>query len=147
MPQNTNTLPLRWRKCRCRLQNQPKLLILLSIHIGSRLPLCLRKNEKGKRSCFSRSIFWTIFPTMTFIFFSNIILFVSVGHFPAGSSSVKIKATYWRIPIDPFWFGLWAGNNFLFPSSSAGTICCLLIFSRFSSVQHHVNFQKQGGQI
>ena len=110
---------------RCRLQNQPKLLILLSIHIGSRLPLCLRKNEKGKRSCFSRSIFWTIFPTMTFIFFPNIILFVSVGHFSAGSSSVKIKATYWRITIDPFWFGLWAGNNFLFPSSSAGTISVL----------------------
>ena len=64
---------------RCRLQNQPKPLILLSIHIGSRLPLCSRKNGKCKRSCFSRSIFWTIFPTMTFIFFSNIILFVSVN--------------------------------------------------------------------
>ena len=110
---------------RCRLQNQPKLLILLSIHIGSRLPLCSRKNGKCNRSCFSRSIFWTIFPTMTFIFFPNIILFVSVGHFSAGSSSVKIKATYWRIPIDPFWFGLWAGNNFLFLSSSAGTISVL----------------------
>ena len=136
---------------RCRLQNQPKLLILLSIHIGSRLPLCSRKNGKCKRSCFSRSIFWTIFPTMTFIFFPNIILFVSVGHFPAGSSSVKIKATYWRIPIDPFWFGLWAGNNFLFSffvcRNHFCIICYLLIFSRFSSVQHHVNFQKQGGQI
>ena len=66
---------------RCRLQNQPKPLILLSIHIGSRLPLCSRKNGNCNRSCFSRSVFWTIFPTMTFIFFPNIILFVSVGHF------------------------------------------------------------------
>ena len=57
-----------------------------------------------------------------YFFFPNIILFVSVGHFPAGLSSVKIKGTYWRIPIDPFWFGLWAGNNFLFLSSSAETI-------------------------
>ena len=53
---------------RCRLQKSAKAFDLkLSIHIGSRLPLWLRKNEKGKRSCFS--IFCTIFPTMTFVFF------------------------------------------------------------------------------
>ena len=98
----------------------------LTLHSHWLTPTTLFKKEwKKKKSCFSRSIFWTIFPTMTFIFFPNIILFVSVRHFSAGSSSVKIKATYWRIPIDPFWFGLWAGNNFLFPSSSAGTISVL----------------------
>ena len=47
------------------------------------------------------------------------------GHFPAGSSSVEIKATCWRIPIDPFQFDLWTGNNFLFLSSSAETISVL----------------------
>ena len=89
---------------RCRLQNQPKLLILLSIHIGSRLPLCLRKNEKGQKIVLFKVNFLDNFSHNDFYFFSNIILFVSVGHFSAGSSSVKIKATYWRIPIDPFWF-------------------------------------------
>ena len=108
---------------RCRLPNQPKPLILLSIHIGSRLPLCSRKNGKCNRSCFSRSIFWTIFPTMTFIFFPNIILFVSVGHFSAGSSSVKIKATYWRIPIGlsttPCKFSKAGRSNIVIPQTNS----------------------------
>ena len=35
------------------------------------------------------------------------------GHFPAGSSSVEIKATCWGIPIDLFWFCLWLEPIFI----------------------------------
>ena len=108
---------------RCRLQNQPKLLILLSIHIGSRLPLCSRKNGKCKRSCFSRSIFWTIFPTMTFIFFSQYHSVCQRWTFFRRVIISKIKATYWRIPIGlsttPCKFSKAGRSNIVIPQTNS----------------------------
>ena len=98
----------------------------LTLHSHWLTPTTLFEKEwKRQKIVLFKVNFLDDFSHNDFYFFSNIILFVSVGHFSAGSSSVKIKATYWRIPIDPFWFGLWAGNNFLFLSSSAGTISVL----------------------
>ena len=122
---------------RCRLQNQPKPLILLSIHIGSRLPLCSRKNGKCKRSCFSRSIFWTIFPTMTFIFFSQyhsvcqrwtffrrVIISKNQGDLLENTNwSFLVRSLGWKQFFISFFV---CRNHFCI-------ICYLLIFSRFSS--------------
>ena len=98
----------------------------LTLHSHWLTPTTLFEKEwkRAKDRAFQGQFFGQFFPQWL-LFFPHIILFVSVGHFSAGSSSVKIKATYWRIPIDPFWFGLWAGNNFLFLSSSAETISVL----------------------
>ena len=78
-------------------------------------PTLVKKEWKRQKIVLFKVNFLDDFSHNDFYFFFPISFCLSaLDIFSAGSSSVKIKATYWRIPIDPFWFGLWAGNNFFY---------------------------------
>ena len=59
----------------------------------------------------SRSIFWTIFPTMTFIFFPNIILFVSIN--PSRWETLKLAIGFVGKTKNIYIALLQSGQNFL----------------------------------